>query len=223
MTEVEQYLFLNKDMWGGLSMVAKCHSKANHPSLTDYDSSHPCRFLMFLNANNLYGKAMMDFLPVGGFRWITREELTVEFICGFPDEGEFGCFVDCTLFYSSALHNVHHDYPLAPVKWKVSYEDLSPHAKKMCDCHQLKHTLNKEKFLTTFEMRRHYVLHYRNLKLYLSLGLVMSEVHRALVFRQAPVMRDYVQFNSLHRSQAWSNFDINFYKLLSNSLFGKTI
>ena len=89
LTEVDQYLFLNKAMLGGLSMVGKRHSKANHLSLTDYDSSPPCTFL---NANNLYGKAMMDFLPVGGFRWMTREELTVEFICGLPDQGEFGCF-----------------------------------------------------------------------------------------------------------------------------------
>ena len=133
LTEVDQYLFLNKAMWGGLSMVAKCHSKANHPSLTDYDSSRPCRFLMFLDVNNLYGKAMMDFLPVGGFKWMSQEELTVEFICGLPDEGKFGCFVDCMLFYPSALHDVHDDYPLAPMKRKVSYEDLSPHAKKMCD------------------------------------------------------------------------------------------
>ena len=101
----------------------------------------------------------------------------VEFICGLPDEGKFGCFIDCMLSYPSALHDVHDDYPLAPVKQKVSYEDLSPCAKKMCDRHRLKCTLNKEKLLTTFEMRRHYVLHYRNLKLYSSLGLVVSEVH----------------------------------------------
>ena len=204
-------------------MVAKRHSKANHPSLSSYDSSHPCKFLMFLDVNNLYGKAMMGFLPVGGFRWMTREELTVEFICGLADEGEFGCFVDCTLLYPSALHDVHDDYPLAPVKRKVSYEDLSPRAKKMCDRHRLKRTLNKEKLLTTFEMRRHYVLHYRNLKLYSSLGLIVSEVHGGLVFRQAPVMRKYVQFNLLRRSQARNDFDVDFYKLLSNSLFGKTI
>ena len=117
---------------------------------------------------------MMDFLPVGGFRWMTQYELMVEFICSLPDEGEFCCFVDCMLFYPSALHNVHNDYPLAPVKRKVSYEDLSPCAKKMCDRHRLKCTLNKEKLLTTFEMRGHYVLHYRNLKLYSSLGLVVS-------------------------------------------------
>ena len=109
LTKVDQYLFLNKAMQGGLSMVAKHHSKVNHLSLTDYDSSRPCRVLMFLDANNVYGKAMMDFLPVGGFRWMSQEELMVEFICGLPDEGEFGCFIDCMLVYPLALYDVHND------------------------------------------------------------------------------------------------------------------
>ena len=138
LTEVDQYLFLNKAMWGGLSMVAKRHSKANHPSLSDYDSSRPCRFLMFLDTHNLYGKAMMDFLPVGGFRWMTREELTVEFICGLPDEGKFSCFVDCTLFYPSALHNVHDDYPLA--MYLVPEEKEHVHETKREKMAELQHT-----------------------------------------------------------------------------------
>ena len=81
--------------------------------------------------------------------------------------------------------------------------------------------LNKEKLLTTFEMRTHYDLHYSNLKLYWSLGLVMSEVHGGLVFTQEPVMRHYVQFNLLCHSQARNDFDVDFYKILSTGLFGK--
>ena len=95
---------------------------------------------MFLDANNLYGKAMMDFLPVGGFRWMSmrgtdgRVHLSV---CLMKMSTVVSLTACC--FTPSALHDVHDDYPLAPVKWKVSYEDLSPHAKKMCDRHQLKH------------------------------------------------------------------------------------
>ena len=93
----------------------------------------------------------------------------------------------------------------------------------MCDCYGLKHTLNKEKLLTTFEKRWSYILLYRNLKLYLRLGMQVEEMQASLFFRQKPVMRDYVQFNSLQRSHATNDFDVDFYKLLSNSLFGKTI
>ena len=93
----------------------------------------------------------------------------------------------------------------------------------MCDCHGLKCTLNKKKLLTTFDMGVHYVLDFRNFKLYCSLCLIVEKIHGGLLFRQEPVMRDYVQFNSLHRSQAQNDFDVDFYKLLLNSLFGKTI
>ena len=87
-----------------------------YPLLIDYDSLKLSDFIMFLDANNLYGKATMEPLPVGSFRWMRNEELNKDFVCGLSDEGECSCFVDCTLVYPSALHNVHDDYPLAPMK-----------------------------------------------------------------------------------------------------------
>ena len=93
----------------------------------------------------------------------------------------------------------------------------------MCDDHSLKRTLKKEKLLAMFETRTDYVLHYRNLQLYLKLGMRLVELKAGLLFRQQRIMRDYVQFNSVHRAQAKNDFDVDFYKLLSNSLFGKTI
>lgn len=223
LADVDQFLFLQRAMRGGLSMVSKRYSKANHPSLSTYDASRPHKFLLFLDANNLYGKAMMEPLPVSGFRWMNRHELTVDYISSLSDEGDWGCFVECTLLYPDAWHDLHDDYPLAPVKRKVTYSDLSPTARFMCDRHGLKRTLNKEKLLTTFEKRGGYVLHYRNLKLYLRLGLVVEEIRAGLLFKQKPVMKDYVEFNSLQRARARNDFDVDFYKLLSNSLFGKTI
>ena len=205
-------------------MVSKRYSKANHPGLKcGYDPKKLLKFILFLDANNLYGKAMMEPLPVGGFRWMKTEELTLDFVLGLSEEGEYGCFVQCTLLYLSVLHHAHEDYPLAPVKRKIVYSDLSPLAREMCDRHNLKRTLSKEKLPTTFETRRRYVLHFRNLQLYLKLRLKVVKFHAGLLFRQKRVMKDYVEFNSLHRSLATNDFDVDFYKLLSNSLFGKTI
>ena len=77
LTEIDQYLFLNSAIRGGLSMVSKRYSKANHPGLKcGYDPMKPLKFILFLDADNLYGKAMMEPLPVGGFRWMKMEELT---------------------------------------------------------------------------------------------------------------------------------------------------
>ena len=222
--DIDQYLFLNRAMWGGLSMVSKCYSKANHPSLSEaYDPLHPHKFILFLNANNLYGKAMMEHLPMWGFRWMERDELTVEYIMALSDEGDYGCFIEYTLMYPDILHDFHDDYPLVPVKRKITYSDLSLTTCLMCDRHNLKRTLNKEKLLTTFEKRACYVLHYRNLKLYLRLGMRMEELRAGLLFKQKPVMKEYVEFNSLQCFHARHDFDVDFYKLLSNSLFGKMI
>ena len=80
-----------------------------------------------------------------------------------------------------------------------------------------------EKLLATVEDKDFYILHYRNLQLYVSLGLRVKKIHAGIIFKQGPIMKSYVDFNSEKRAQATNKFDTDFYKLLSNSLYGKTI
>ena len=100
---------------------------------------------------------------------------------------------------------------------------LSPIAKIVCDKHKLKRTTNVENLLATVEDKDFYILHYRNLQLYVSLGLWMKKIHAGIIFKQGPIMNSYADFNSEKRAQATNKFDTDFYKLLSNSLYGKTI
>jgi hypothetical protein len=220
-----QYVFLKKGIRGGLSMVCKRYSRANHPSLGPrfYSPHLPQKHILYLDANNLYGKAMMEPLPKSDFKWMEGEELTLDFICSLPDDGEVGCIVECNLSYPSDLHSSHADYPLAPDKCKITYNQLSPVAKEICDRHNLKGSTRTEKLMTTFHDKSSYVLHYRSLKLYVSLGLKVTAVNLGIKFKQSPLIRDYIQFNSDKRANATNSFDTNYYKLLSNSLFGKTI
>ena len=132
-------------------MVAKRYSKANNPNISEYDSSKPPVYILDLDANNLFGKAMQDFLPYAAFRWMNQKELTQEYIMGLSAIGEEGCFVECTFDYSEVLHDLHADYPLAPVKARVTYDMLSPYAKFLCDQHKLKGSLKSLKLLTTLE------------------------------------------------------------------------
>ena len=223
LTEINQYFFLERGIRGGLSMVAKRYAKANHPNIPGYDSSLPHTFILDLDSNNLYGKAMQEYLPYGGFRWMGPEELTQRTLMGIAPDAAEGCFVECTLDYPEALHDLHADYPLAPVKTKITYDSLSPYCRFLCDRHKLKHTLNTLKLLTTFRRRSFYVLHYRNFQLYVKLGLRVVAIHSALAFRQAPYMKGYVDMNVLKRAASTNKFDADFYKLSVNSLFGKTI
>ena len=248
--DVNQYFFLQKGIRGGLSMVAKRYSKANNPNISEYDSSKPPVYILDLDTNNLYGKAMQDFLPYAAFRWMNQKELTQEYIMGLSATVEEGCFVECTFDYPEALHDLHADYPLAPVKARVTYDMLSPYAKFLCDqhklkgslkslkltydmlspyakflCdqHKLKGSLKSLKLLTTLERKNFYVLHYRNFQLYVKLGLKVVSIHNGIAFKQKPFMREYVVFNAEKRALASNKFDADFYKLCVNSLFCKTI
>ena len=60
-----------------------------------------------------------------------------------------------------------------------------------------------------------------NLQLYISLGMVVTRIYAGIIFDQAPVIKKYIDFNSEQRAKAVNKFDVDFYKLLSNSLYGK--
>ena len=153
---------------------------------------------------------------------MSPNQLNYDFIKGLEPEGEVGCIIKCSFEYPVALHDYHNDYPLPPVKKLISYGMLSPVAKMICDKHKLKRTTNVEKLLATVEDKDFYILHYRNLQLYVSLGLRVKKIHAGIIFKQGPIMKSYFDFNSEKRAQATNKFDTDFYKLLSNSLYGKT-
>ena len=68
-----------------------------------------------------------------------------------------------------------------------------------------------------------YVTHIKNLKLYKQLGLVVTKIHRVLEFKQEAWLKSYIKFNTNKRKAATSDFEKNFFKLLSNSVYGKSM
>ena len=223
LSDINQYLFIIKGIRGGMSMVSKRHAVTNNKYVEGYNSLKSSSFILYLDANNLYGRAMQEYLPWKNFEWMSPHQLNYDFIKWLKPEGEVGCIIQCSLEYPVALHNYHSDYPLAPLKKSVPYGMLSPVARMICDKHKLKRTTNVEKLLATVEDKDFYILHYRNLQLYVSLGLRVKKIHAGIIFKQGPIMKSYVDFNSEKRAQATNKFDTDFYKLLSNSLYGKTI
>ena len=223
LSDINQYLFIIKGIRGGMSMVSKRHAVANNKYVEGYNSSKSSSFILYLDANNLYGRAMQEYLPWKNFEWMSPHQLNYDFIKRLEPEGEVGCIIQCSLEYPVALHDYHSDYPLASIQKSIPYGMLSPVARMICDKHKLKRTTNVEKLLATVEDKDFYILHYRNLQLYVSLGLRVKKIHAGIIFKQGPIMKSYVDFNSEKRAQATNKFDTDFYKLLSNSLYGKTI
>ena len=99
---------------------------------------------------------------------------------------------------------------------------LSPYGQDLSECLNL-HSGAVPKLVPNLQDKTKYVVHYRNLKQYLALGMKLTKIHRVLVFQQSPWLRTYIDFNTDKRKHAANDFEKDFYKLMNNSVFGKTM
>ena len=220
-TDLEMHLFVERGIRGGISMVSKRYAKANNPPVPDYDHSKPNKYIMYLDANNLYGWAMSNPLPKRDFKW-KRVMPTEEEIMKKKENAKNGWILEVDLEYPAELHEQNNSYPLAPEKKVVKKECMSDYQKRLMKDLDLKPP-ESEKLLLTLEDKSNYVVHYRNLQFYLKQGMKLKRVHRVLEFEQECRMEPYIQMNTEFRKKSKSDFEKNFYKLMNNSVFGKTM
>ena len=120
------------------------------------------------------------------------------------------------------LHELHNDYPLAPEKLAAPSDMLSKHCKNIADKYEIK-VGYVTKLIPNFGNKTNYVVHYRNLQLYLSLGMKLTKIHKVLKFKQSDWMKKYIDFNTEKRMNAVNDFEKDFSKLMINSVYGKTL
>ena len=132
------YLFIEEGLRGGILMINNRFSKANNPYVPDYDPTQENSYVMYFDANNLYGWAMSQSLPTGEFDWLTEQEIVDLDNTNVADDNEEGYILEVDLHYPSELHDLHNDYPLAPEKMKISPEMLSPYCKDLSECLNLR-------------------------------------------------------------------------------------
>ena len=135
---------------------------------------------------------------------------------------DVGYFLEVDLEYPDELHELHNDYPLAPEKLAVSNNMLSVYCKKIADEYDIK-VGNVKKLIPNLNNKTKYVLHYRNRQLYLSLGMKLTKIYRALQFKQSDWMKRYIDFNTEKIKNAANDFEKDFFKLMINSFYGKTM
>ena len=222
LTDVDMYLFIEKGLRGGISYIANRYGKANNKYMNEYNEEEPSKYIMYLDANNLYGWAMSKYLPTSGFEWLTKQEIEDLELSEYKADSEKGLILEVDLEYPKELHDLHNDYPLAPEKIKVNKDMLSDYSQKMAEKFNISTGL-VHKLIPTLRKKEKYVLHYRNLKLYMSLGLKLTKIHRVLRFNQSPWLKPYIDFNTQKRSNAKNPFEQEFFKLMNNSVFGKTM
>ena len=124
-SDIDMHLFIEKGMRGGISYITKRYSKTNNKYMTDYDSSEESIYIIYLDANNLYGWGMSQYLTYGAFRWLNQKEID-KFDTNWIKENSSNAYIlEVDLEYSDELHDFHNDYLLAPKKLKISNDMLS--------------------------------------------------------------------------------------------------
>ena len=117
------------------------------------------------------------------------------------DWRSFSCILEVDLEYPERLHYLHDGYSLAPETVTVN---------------------NVQKLIPNLRNKKKYVVHYENLKLYERLGLKITKIHRGIKFEERAWLKEY-NLNTELRTKAKNNFEKDFFKLMNNSVFGKTI
>ena len=199
--DYDMLMMFERGIRGGITHISKRYAEANNKYMKNYDPKKPSTFIQYLDANNLYGWAMSQSLPTHGFDWV--ENITKSRVKKILESNPTkGYIFEVDLVYPRHLWELHNNYPLAPEILKVN---------------------GVEKLICHFKPRTNYVLHYRNLKQYLSMGIKLKAVHRAISFEQSPWMEPYIRKNTELCKTASNSFEKDFFKLMNNSVFGKTI
>ena len=210
-TNVELELLIDYDM---LLMVEEgirgriCHAiqryaKANNKYMKDYDKKKKPSYIQYLDANNLYGKAMTEKLPVRGFKWMDDiSKIDEDFVKDYNKNDNKGYILDVNIDYPCKLQNLHSDLPFLPERMIIN---------------------NTKKLVCNLNDKKNYIVHINLLKQALDHGLKLRKVHRVIEFEQEAWLKENIDVKTELRKKATNDFEKDFFKLMNNAVFGKTM
>ena len=200
--DVDMLLMFEEGTRGDISQAIHKYATANKKYMKNFDKKVISIFLQYLDANNLYGWAMCKKLPIGGFKRVDVKEYTEEKIKSYDDNSSTGALLKVDIEYPKELHNLHKDLPF------------------LCERRKLDKT---SKLVTTLDDKKDYVVHISALKQALNHGSKFTKIHNVLEFKQVAWMKKYIDKNTKLRSEAKNDFEKDFFKLMNNSVYGKTM
>ena len=125
-----------------------------------------------------------------------------EFIENYDEDSDKGYILEVDVEYPKNLNYLHNDLPFLAERMKIN------------KCSKLVYNLYD---------KNNYIVHIRSLKQALNHGLILEKVHRVIQFNQEVRLKEYIDMNTELRKQAKNDFEKDFFKLMNNSVFGKTM
>ena len=145
---------------------------------------------------------MCKKVPTGWFKWIDVKEFTEEKIKSYDDNSNTGAILKVDIEYPKELHSLHKDLPFLFERRRLD---------------------KTSKLVTTLDDKKEYVVHISALKQALDHGLILKKLHKVLEFKQGAWTKPYIDKNTKVRSESKNDFEKDFFKLMNNSVYGKTM
>ena len=199
LTDPDMLLMFERGIRGGIIQAVHQYATVNNKYMGElYDPKSESIFLQYLDANNLYGWTMSQLLPTRGFRWVDVK----------PDEisklvkSDKGYLLEVDVSYPRDLHDSHNNLPFMCERMKIN---------------------EVEKLVPNLHDKQNYIIHIRALDQALAHGLILKCIHQVIEFDQSACMKPYIDFNTQLRTKATNDFEKDFFKLMNNVVFGKTM
>ena len=202
LTDYDMVLMVEKGIRGGICQPIHRYAKANNKYMKNYNNNEESSYIQYSDANNLYGWAMSEKLLVNGFKWLDNDKINEEFIKNHNENYKKGYILEVDVKYHKKLHNLHSDLPFLPERMEIN------------KC---------KKLVCNLYDKKKYVVHIKSLKQAINHGLKLKKIHRIIEFNQEAWLKLYIDMNTELRKLARNDFEKDLFKLMNNSVFGKTM
>ena len=179
---------------GGICHAIQRYAHANNKYMNDHDKKKKSSYIQYLDANNLYGKAMTYICHIS--------KIDEDFVKVYNKNDNKGYILDVDVDYPSKFQNLHSNLPFLPERMVIN---------------------NTKKLVCNLNDKKNYIVHINVLKQALDHGLKLRKVHRIIEFEQEAWLKEYIDVNTELRKKATNDFEKNFFKLMNNAVFGKTM
>ena len=175
-TDVDILLMIEKRIRGGICYAIHKYAKANNKDIIYYDENKEISYVLHLDANNLYGWAMSQKLPVDGFKPVKDvSKIDEDFIKNYDEDSDKGYILEVDVEYPKNLNELHSDFPFLQERMKVN---------------------KSNKLVSNLYDKNNHVVHERSLKKALNHELILKKVHRVIQFNEEAWLKEYINMNT---------------------------